>query len=118
MAAAMTGKQIGELIEKGNTPKEYERFGQTVEAIFENYKVLQAEHGERVHSFTPGTVGVYSYLERVSVGLRQLMALNRKFDLSYLSSDDLIAMSELSQKITHLDSLETKLSKELSSMTK
>ena len=117
MAAAMTGKQIGELIETGNTPKEYAQFGQSVEAIFENYKVLEAEYGERVHAFTPGAVGVYSYLERVSVGLRQLMALNRKFELKFLSNDDLIAMTELSQKITHLDSLEAKLSKELDVMT-
>jgi len=60
---------------------------------------------------------VYSYLERVSVGLRQLMALNRKFDIKLLSRDDLIAMTDLSQKITHLDSLETKLSKEINALT-
>lgn len=114
MAAAMSGKQIGELIKTGNTPKDYECYGDTVETIFENYKVLKAMFGERVHNFAPGAIGVYSYLERVSVGLRQLMALNRKFDLSFLSSEDLIAMTEIAQKITHLDSLETKLSKELS----
>lgn len=118
MAAAMTGKQIGELIKTGNTPKEFESYGQTVETIFENYKVLEAEHGDRVHNFTPGAIGVYSYLERVSVGLRQLMALNRKFELKYLSNDDLIAMTEISQKITHIDGLEAKLDKELSVMTK
>ncbi len=118
MAAAMMGKQVGEMIENGKTPKEYEHFGNAVETIFENYKVLQAEYGERVHTFSPGAVGVFSFLERVSVGLRQLMALNRKFDLRYLSNDDLIAMTDLSQKITHLDSLETKLDKELDAMTK
>jgi len=117
MAAAMTGKQIGELIETGNTPKEYERFGKSVSTIFENYKVLEAVYSQRVQSFTPGTMGVYSYLERVSVGLRQLMALNRKFDIKLLSRDDLIAMTDLSQKITHLDSLETKLSKEINALT-
>ena len=46
------------------------------------------------------------------------MALNRKFELKYLSNDDVIAMTEISQKITHLDSLEAKLDKELSVMTK
>lgn len=116
MAAAMTGKQIGELINSGNTPKEYVRFGQSVETIFENYKTLALEHGDTVQTFSPGAIGVYSYIERVSTGLKQLMALNRKFDLSYLSKDDLIAMTDISQKITQIDSLETKLSKELESL--
>jgi len=114
MAAAMTGKHIGEMINEGNVPKEFTRFGNKVETIFENYKVLEAEYGERVQTFSPGAIGVYSYIERVTTGLKQLMALGRKFELKYLSKEDLIAMTDISQKITGITSLEDQLKKELS----
>ena len=41
MASAMVGKQIGELIEAGNIPKEYQRFGNTKEEIFADIRELK-----------------------------------------------------------------------------
>ena len=40
MAAAMAGKQIGDLMKEGMTPKEYLRFGTTKEEVFETLESL------------------------------------------------------------------------------
>jgi hypothetical protein len=38
-------------------------------------------------------MGVYTYFERLSQGLRQLMAGGRKFNLDYISRDDIAAIT-------------------------
>ncbi len=60
-----------------------------------------------------GAIGVYSFINRVSAGLKHLMALNRKFDLSCISSDDIIPMTELASKVTGLKSWREVLDQEL-----
>jgi hypothetical protein len=39
-------------------------------------------------------MGLFSYFSRLSQGLRQLMAGNRKFALSYLTRDDIAALTQ------------------------
>lgn len=113
MAAAMTAKQIGELIESGNIPKEFERFGTTVEAIFEDYNLLKLDYGERVKEISTGAIGVYSYIERISTGLRQLMALNRKFTLAHIEREDIVPLTELAAKVTTLQNYQERLKQDL-----
>lgn len=109
MAAAMTGKMIGDLINAGNIPKELERFGDSLETVFENYKLLRAIHGDRVKAFSPGAIGLYSYIERISTGLKQLMALNRKFALSYLSREDIYPLTERAARVSGIESIDARV---------
>lgn len=118
MAAAMAGKQIGNLIDSGNVPKEFEAYGNTVEDIFEDYKLLKAEYGNRVFEISSGAIGVYSYIERISTGLRQLMALNRKFNLKEIAREDVVALTEEAALITGLDTHAGRLKKALTHMNK
>ena len=102
MAAAIVGKQVGDGIESGNVPKEYSRFGTTVEEIFGDIRELKGLYGADAALISTGAIGVYSFINRISAGLQQLMALNRKFDVSYINRDDIIPMTELAATVTGL----------------
>ncbi len=112
MAAAMAGKQIGDMIEAGNVPKEYQRFGTTKKDIFADIRELKIYY-ENAEEISAGAIGVYSYVNRISAGLRQLMALNRKFKLGNINRDDIVPMTELAAQVTGLDTYDDILVKEL-----
>jgi len=102
MAAASVGRQVGEALRKGTVPKEYARFGSSIEEVFADLRMLKAEYGDEASGIPTGALGLYSYLNRVTVGLKQFMALNRKFALQYISRDDIVPLTELSAKATGL----------------
>jgi len=106
MAAASVGRQVGEALRKGMVPKEYERFGTTAEAVFADLRLLKADYGDEAASLPPGAVGVYSYLNRVSDGLRMFMALNRKFSLGHISREDIVPLTDAAAKATGLATYE------------
>lgn len=103
MAAASVGKNIGDLIEKGIVPKEYQRFGSTREEIFGDIQELKGLYGDGATSISAGAIGVYSYLNRISAGLKQFMALNRKFALEHVDRTDIVPMTEPAAKVTGLE---------------
>jgi hypothetical protein len=45
-------------------------------------------------------MGLYGYFERLSQGLRQMMAGNRKFALEYISRDDIAALTQEAANIS------------------
>ncbi len=94
MAAAMVGKTIGKRIIEGQIPVYVERFGSSVEEIFVTAPELKRKYKERFNEIPPGAIGLYTYFKRLSQGLRQLMAGNRKFSLSYISRDDIAALTK------------------------
>jgi glutamate synthase-like protein len=102
MAAALVGKEVGESIKKGVVPKEYERFGTTIEDIFGDIRELKLIYGDDAVNISPGAIGLYSYINRVSVGLQQNMALNRKFSLEYIDRTDIVPLTELASKVSGL----------------
>ncbi|MBP7865588.1 MAG: FMN-binding glutamate synthase family protein [Acidobacteria bacterium] len=106
MAAASVGRQVGEALRNGSVPAEYARFGSSLDELFADLRLLRAEYGDEASSIPAGAVGVYSYLNRVSVGLKQFMALNRKFALRHISREDIVPLTERAAKATGLASYE------------
>jgi hypothetical protein len=106
MAAASVGRQVGEALRTGTVLKEYARFGSTVEEVFADFRLLKAEYGDDASGILPGAIGVYSYLNRVSVGLKQFMALNRKFALRHIDRQDIVPLTEMAAKTTGLATYE------------
>jgi len=102
MAAASVGRQVGAALQNGSVPKEYARFGSSVDEIFADFRVLKTEYGDETLNIPTGAIGLYSYLNRVSVGLKQFMALNRKFALRYIGREDIIPLTEIAVKTTGL----------------
>jgi len=94
MAAAMVGKTIGKRINEGQIPVYVERFGNRVEEIFVTATELKHRFGDRFNALPTGAMGVHGYFKRLSQGLKQLMAGNRKFDLTYIRRDDIAALTK------------------------
>lgn len=93
MAAAMVGKTIGKRIKEDQIPVYIERFGNTAEEIFVTAPELKEKYQERFKDIPTGAMGLYGYWERLSQGLRQMMAGNRKFALEYITRDDIAALT-------------------------
>ena len=110
MAAAISGKHVGDAIDNGKIFPDIQRFGNTKEEIFEDIKQLKTIYEDAVN-LPAGAIGVYSYLERVSTGVKQLMALNRRFDIKDISRADILPMTALASEVSGLDSYSKRLSK-------
>jgi glutamate synthase domain-containing protein 2 len=93
MAAAMVGKTIGGRINDNQIPVYVERFGSNKEEIFVTAPELKHRFGARFDQLPAGAMGVYTYFERLSQGLRQLMAGARKFNLGYINRGDIASIT-------------------------
>lgn len=93
MAAAMTGKSIGERIKEDNVPKNIKKYGNTIDEIYGDLADLRAIYGKKADEFSLGAVGVFSYLNKIAFGVKHFAALNRKFNISYLDRNDLIPLT-------------------------
>ena len=93
MAAAMTGKTIGEQIKNGNVPERFKPYGSTIEEIFCDLPDLRAIYGTRANEFSTGAIGVFSYLNKIAFGLKHFATLNRKFNMDLLDKSDLIPLT-------------------------
>lgn len=93
MAAAMNAAQVGKLIEQGNVPEHLKKYGSTVTEIFADLPDLRAIYGISADKFSPGAIGVFSFLRKIAFGLQHFAALNRKFDVSMLDRSDLIPLT-------------------------
>jgi glutamate synthase domain-containing protein 2 len=94
MAATMVGKTIGKRINEDQIPVYVERFGNTAEEIFVTAPELKKKFKDRFNDIPTGAMGLYTYFHRLSQGLRQLMAGNRKFALKYITRDDIAALTQ------------------------
>ena len=99
MAAAMVGKKVGELLDKGTIPKHLTRFGSTKEELFLELGEIKSLYGKTADHISLGAVGAYSYLKKMAFGVRHFAALNRKFALQYINKEDLIPLTEDARKL-------------------
>ncbi len=102
MAAATVGRQVGLALKNGKLPEMYSSYGCTVEEVFADYRLLKGEYGSETDKIPTGAIGLYSYMNRISTGLKQLMALNRKFSLSHITREDIIPLTSAAADMTGL----------------
>jgi len=101
LTAVMKASYFAELAEKGQLPKPFEElFGSSPEKFFITAAELRAKLGERFKELPWGAVGLYTYLDKIKVGLQQLMAGVRKWKLNLLDRSDLVALSERASRAT------------------
>lgn len=94
MAAAMSGKNMGELIKSHYTPKTHLIFGEDVDTIFKDAKYIKSIYKDQSKPISYGAIGLYSYIDRLSFGMKLLMTLNRKFSLKYIDQSDVIPLTK------------------------
>lgn len=98
LTAAMVGKTHGKHIEETfGKGKEYE------EALIRTFSAaaqLKEKYGKDFKKIPPAAIAIYTYYERLSVGLKQLMAGARKFALKYIDRNDLMALTREAAEIS------------------
>ncbi|MBI4774840.1 MAG: FMN-binding glutamate synthase family protein [Deltaproteobacteria bacterium] len=102
MIPGMVGKNIQLWLsgEDGGLPKTVSRYGNTKEEIFINYETLKAKYGNEVDVLPTGAIGIYSAVDKIKVGLQQLMAGARKWETKYIDRNDLCSLTEECAKVT------------------
>jgi len=97
MIPGMVGKNIGHWLAEGENalPRTVSQFGTKVEEIFVSYEELVSKYGaEKAKKLPLGAIGIYTFTDKLKVGLQQLMAGSRNFRLSTISRDDVFALSK------------------------
>ncbi|MEM2877968.1 MAG: glutamate synthase-related protein [Candidatus Hadarchaeales archaeon] len=99
LTAVMKASYFVELSKNGKLPKDFaDEYGSTPEKFFVCAPELKKKTGKDV---LPTGVGLYTYLvDRIGVGLKQLMAGCRKWKLDLLGRDDLLALSARAEEVT------------------
>jgi len=100
MIPGMVGKNIGFWIEGKDLPNTVSQFGSKPEEIFVCYKELEEKYGDKMKDIPLGAIGIYSFSQKLKVGLQQLMAGSRNFKLATISRKDIISLTEEAAKVS------------------
>lgn len=101
LTAAMVGKNVEKAIKEGKVFKEQKKYGESVEQIFILAEQLRKQIGKDAFDKLPvGTLGVYTYYNRLHQGLKQFMCGARKFSLAHIERDDLVALTKEAAKLS------------------
>ena len=101
MIPGMVGKNIAHWLKEGKLPNTVSQFGSTPEEIFVNYEdVMDIVGAKEMKNIPLGAVGIYSYCEKLRVGLQQLMAGARCFSLPAITRSELMSLTEECAKVT------------------
>jgi len=101
MIPGMVGKNIALWLQDGKLPSTVGQFGSTAEEIFINYEDVKNIVGANEMKNIPlGAVGIYSYTDKLKVGLQQLMAGARCFSMPAITRRELMSLTEECAKVT------------------
>jgi len=100
MIPGMVGKNIAAWIKESNLPATVSSFGKSEKEIFVCYEELLDKYGDEMKNIPLGAVGVYSFAQKIKVGLQQLMAGSRNFKLETISRSDIMALTEDAARIS------------------
>ena len=103
MIPGMVGKNIQQWLKDGKLPNTVSQFGSTPEEIFINYEdVKNIVGGDEIKHIPLGAIGVYSYCDRIRVGLQQIMAGARCFSLSAITRREVMSLTKECAKVTNI----------------
>ncbi len=103
MIPGMVGKNIEQWMKENDLPKTVAEFGKTPEEIFVNYENVKDLVGSSEIKNVPlGAIGIYSYSDKIKVGLQQLMAGARCFNIESITRRELMSLTEECAKVTKI----------------
>jgi glutamate synthase domain-containing protein 2 len=101
MIPGMVGKNIAIWLKDDKLPNTVSQFGTTAEEIFVNYEDVKNIVGAKeIKNIPLGAIGIYSYSEKIRVGLQQLMAGARCFSVPAITRKELMSLTEDCAKVT------------------
>jgi hypothetical protein len=96
----MVGKNIHRWLSEDKLPQEIRKYGDSMETIFAAAETLRSKYGRSYSKLPAGAIGVYTFCDRIHLGLQQLMAGSRKFSLKHLERADLISLTRDASEVT------------------
>ncbi len=101
MIPGMVGKNAEQWIKDGDIPKSISDYGSEPEELFVCYEQVKDLVGaDEIKNIPLGAIGIYSYSDKLKVGLQQLMAGSRNFSIPAISRNDLMSLTEECAKVT------------------
>ena len=103
MIPGMVGKNIEQWLKDSKLPNTVSQFGSTPEEIFIYYEDVKSIVGaDEMKNIPLGAVGIYSFSEKIRVGLQQLMAGARCFSIPVITRRQLMSLTEECTKVTKI----------------
>jgi len=93
MIPAFVGKNIKKWIDEDKLPMEIKKHGDIPERIFITTETLKAKYGKDFARIPWGAVAMYTFADRLKLGLQQLMAGSRKFGLQHIDRNDIVSLT-------------------------
>ncbi|MBR9987526.1 MAG: FMN-binding glutamate synthase family protein [Desulfosarcina sp.] len=102
MIPGMVGKNTEKWLrgEQGGLPSTVSAFGSTKEEIFMNYEVIKEKYGSEAPKLPLGAIGIFSAVDKIKVGLQQIMAGSRNWNVKHISRKDIFSLTEECAKVT------------------
>ena len=93
MIPAFVGKNIKKWIEEDKLPTEIKKYGDVPERIFITTESLKGKYGKDFARIPWGAVALYTFVDRLKLGLQQFMAGSRKFGLQHIDRNDVVSLT-------------------------
>lgn len=93
MIPGFVGKNIETWMKQEDLPNTISKFGGSKEEIFVTYETLKAKYGKEVEEIPLGAIAIYTYADRLRVGLQQLMSGSRNMNIEAISRADLMSLT-------------------------
>ncbi len=100
MIPGMVGKNIETWLREGSVPASVSKYGSSKEEIFLSYEVLKERYGDAVNRLPTGAIGLYSFIDKLRIGLQQLMAGSRNFSLGSICRHNLMTLTEEAARVS------------------
>jgi glutamate synthase domain-containing protein 2 len=102
MIPGFVAKNIELWHKTGKLPATISKYGSKPEEVFYYWDELKNKYGQRFASMPMGAIGVYSFAKKLQVGLQQLMAGARKFNVPAISRADVFALTREAAEVSGL----------------
>ena len=99
LTAAMVGKTHGARLKK-QCGDDRARYRESILQTFAGATKLRDIYGEDFDRIPASAIGMYTYYDRLTTGLQQLMAGARKFALRYVDRNDLMALTREAAEVS------------------
>ena len=100
LTAAMVGKTHGQLMEEAYGRGE--KYQEMLLRTFNAAEQLKEKYGSDFDKIPPAAIGIYTYYDRLAIGLRQLMAGERKFALEYIDRNDIMSLTREAADVSEI----------------
>jgi hypothetical protein len=101
MIPGMVGKNTAYWMNNGGLPKNVKQYGEKIEEIFVCYEqVLDLVGKDEIKNIPLGAIGIFSYADKLKVGLQQLMAGARCFNISAISRKEIMSLTRECADVT------------------